>query len=131
MAERDDANNDRSDDGNSDGNGDDNDNDDGDGDGEDDEESGDIPMNRSGLTLCEKSNPLDPFDDQFYPGGEFDVNRDIYVPEQETRQEENLGHDNGQALRMPAIIDYSILISNIQGSVTMYQVFQQTSLILA
>lgn len=63
------------------------------GEGEGDEEFNGPPVNKSGLSL---PDPLDPFDERFYPGGEFDV--DIY--EADPMQELTTGHNNEQNLGM-------------------------------
>ena len=73
-------------------------------DGDDDEGDqdgggGGIPtsLNASGLFLPENPNALDPFDERFYPGGEFDADEDIYENES---QQEVLHCDNRQIPRM-------------------------------
>jgi hypothetical protein len=58
-------------------------------DGDSDEDG--LPINKSGLSLPDNPNPLDPYDERFYPGGEFDATSDIY--EDQPMQEERLGHD--------------------------------------
>ena len=40
-----------------------------------------FPVNKSGLTFPEVMDPLDPFDEHFYPGGEFDMADNVYEPE--------------------------------------------------
>ena len=45
------------------------------------EDEGDFVMNKSGLSL--PGGAVDPYDERFYPGGEFDLDNDIYVPERQ------------------------------------------------
>ena len=73
---------------------------DGDGEGQDNDDDDELngsPINRSGLSLPGNSHSLDPFDERFYPGGEFDAD-DIYVPE--PMQEQTSGLGNAQIPRM-------------------------------
>lgn len=60
-----------------------------------DENSDDgLLANKSGLSIPENPNPLDPYDERFYPGGEFDAASDIYEAElDQPMQGEHLGHD--------------------------------------
>jgi hypothetical protein len=50
-------------------------------------------LNPSGLFLPENPNAFNPFDERYYPGGEFD---DIYEPE--SQQETVLPNDNRQLM---------------------------------
>jgi hypothetical protein len=55
---------------------------------EDDDEMNGFPVNKSGLSVPEILNPLDPFDERFYTGGEFDTTDAIYEPESQEQTSE-------------------------------------------